>query len=109
MTLRGVTFESNQAELKPDSAEALGKAVKALQENASLRVIIEGHTDDLGEAEYNLELSRQRAETVRQYLIDHGVDGERLQAVGKGETEPLVENTNERARAQNRRVQMVVQ
>jgi OOP family OmpA-OmpF porin len=108
LTLTGVTFENNKAELKPESAEVLDRAIETLERSPGLGIVIEGHTDDRGDADYNLELSRQRAESVRRYFIDHGLPEERLEAVGKGETEPLVPNDNEQARRKNRRVELVV-
>lgn len=108
LTLTGVTFENNKAELKPESAEALDRAIELLKRSPGLGIVIEGHTDDRGDADYNLELSRQRAQSVRQYFIDHGLPPERLEAVGKGETEPLLPNDNEEARRKNRRVELVV-
>lgn len=108
LTLTGVTFENNEAALEPESAEALDRAIETLRRSPGLSIVIEGHTDDRGDADYNLELSRQRAESVRQYFIDHGLPEERLEAVGKGETEPLMPNDNEAARGKNRRVELVV-
>ena len=108
LTLTGVTFENNKAELRPESAAVLDQAIETLKQSPGLGIIIEGHTDDRGDAEYNLELSRQRAESVRQYFIDHGLPQERLEAVGKGESEPLLPNDNEQARRKNRRVELVV-
>jgi OOP family OmpA-OmpF porin len=108
LTLTGLTFENNTTDMTPESKPALEKAVAVLKENASLNVLIVGHTDDRGDPDYNRDLSKQRAEAVRQYLIGQGVAAGRLEAVGKGEDEPLVPNTNDRARKQNRRVEMVV-
>ncbi|MFO1435887.1 MAG: OmpA family protein [Gammaproteobacteria bacterium] len=108
LTLTGLTFENNTTDMTSESKPALEKAVAVLKENASLNVQIVGHTDDRGEPDYNRELSLQRAESVRQYLIGQGIAAERLEAVGKGEDEPLVPNTNDRARKQNRRVELVV-
>lgn len=108
MTLTGLTFENNRAALADGSARILEKAAEALRRNATVNVVIEGHTDDRGDAEYNRQLSQQRAETVRDYLIGQGIGAERLKAVGKGETEPLVSNRSESDRKKNRRVEMVV-
>ena len=70
---------------------------------------IQGHTDDRGGREHNEELSQRRADAVRVWLIQHGVEAHRLQAVGYGQTRPLVPNITSSNRARNRRVQFVVQ
>jgi len=108
LTLTGVTFENDEATIRPDSIPVLDNAVKVLQDNVQVGVHVEGHTDDRGDEAYNLYLSQQRADAVRQYLIDHGIAGERLDAVGKGETQPLVSNDSEEGRLKNRRVEFVV-
>jgi OOP family OmpA-OmpF porin len=108
LTLAGVTFESGEATIRSDATAALDEAVKLLQENSGLSIIIEGHTDDRGDENYNVYLSQQRAEAVRKYLLDHGIAAERLEAVGKGESEPLGSNESEQTRVKNRRVEFVV-
>jgi outer membrane protein OmpA-like peptidoglycan-associated protein len=69
---------------------------------------VEGHTDDRGRDDYNLDLSQRRAEAVKAYLIGKGVPPERLEAKGFGETQPLKPNTTQRNRAANRRVEFVI-
>ncbi len=78
-----------------------------LLQNPDLKVKIQGHTDNLGEAEYNLTLSEKRANTVFQYLQLFGITTERLQAKGYGETQPVSSNDTEEGRAKNRRVELV--
>jgi OmpA-OmpF porin, OOP family len=82
----------------------LDRIVDLLQQEPSLELTIEGHTDAYGSAEYNLELSRRRAIAVMRYLVGHGVDESRLVAVGKGKTSPLTDNPFD---GRNRRVQFV--
>jgi outer membrane protein OmpA-like peptidoglycan-associated protein len=67
-------------------------------------VVIEGHTDSTGEADYNQELSERRAQSVVQYLVSHGVDAQRPQAVGRGESDAVADNETPEGRQQNRRV-----
>jgi OOP family OmpA-OmpF porin len=77
-------------------------------ELGNLHLRVEGHTDDLGEAEYNLDLSQQRASAVAQYLYaNYGIERERLDVLGLGEESPLIPDTSLEARAKNRRVEMV--
>ncbi len=101
-----IFFDFDKAELKPESRAELQRVVAFLKAHPQIRIRIEGHTDDVGDEQYNLELSKRRAEAVRRYLIDHGIDPSRIEAVGYGETRPLVPNTSEAARAKNRRVEM---
>ena len=82
----------------------------ALNAATHIRLVrVEGHTDDVGPAEYNEDLSRRRATAVRAHLVDRGtVDPMRLEAVGYGETRPITENATDEGRATNRRVEMVI-
>ena len=79
-----------------------------LKRNPDLKVELAGHTDDVGNASYNLKLSSDRAEVVRRALIDHGIEESRLTAHGYGATKPLVPNDSDEHRALNRRTEMVV-
>jgi outer membrane protein OmpA-like peptidoglycan-associated protein len=67
-----------------------------------------GHTDDVGDDDYNMELSEQRAESVRNYLIGAGVDGSKMVTVGAGESMPIASNKTDEGRAENRRVEVMV-
>ena len=80
-----------------------------LQENKSIRVAINGHTDDVGDDAENLALSDNRAKAVKQYLSSQGISKKRLSAKGYGEAEPKVENTSPANRAQNRRTDFVIE
>ena len=107
MTLKGVLFRSGSAELEPVSATALDQVAASLLAWPQVRVEVQGHTDDQGDAGANRDLSRRRAEAVRQYLVRAGVAADRLTAVGYGEDLPIADNTTGSGRAANRRVELV--
>lgn len=108
IVLEGITFETNSAQIRPESEQTLTKAVNTLRTNPQLRVEIQGHTDDVGSDRANLRLSDARANSVRDYLIQRGIDGGRMTAKGYGETDPLVPNDTNENRAKNRRIQFQV-
>ena len=99
-----INFAFNSAVVPPANIGQLDRVAELLREEPALSLAVEGHTDAVGGAEYNIELSRRRAEAVVHYLTDHGVDGRRLMAVGKGKTEPLVADPMD---GRNRRVQFL--
>lgn len=106
MILKGVYFETARAILRPESYETLDENIKMLKENPDIDAIIEGHTDNRGSDEYNQRLSEDRANSVMQYFIDHGIDKSRLRAVGMGEKVPIVPNTSDENMSKNRRIEM---
>lgn len=106
LPLTGVTFDFDKATLKPESAPLLEKAVAALKVVPG-DVEVQGHTDDRGDAAYNLKLSSARAKTVLDWLVAHGVAAKRLGSSGYGLTQPIADNGTELGRAKNRRVQLV--
>lgn len=108
LVLRGVTFDFDSAEIRPESQPTLDEAVLLLGDNRDIHVVTEGHTDSLGTAEYNQALSVRRAESVYRYLVNRGIDPERLTVRGFGETQPVASNETEAGRAQNRRVELRV-
>jgi len=101
-------FAPDQSEIRALDKPSLDQVVEILNTYSDYKVIIEGHTDSLGSEEYNLELSRERAETVLNYLVSQGVDFSRLVAVGIGEGRPIASNRTPSGRALNRRVEFVV-
>ena len=103
-------FEFDSAELTPHVRDNLDEMARALVHPllGGQRVSIEGHTDDRGEKEYNLELSKKRAEAVANYLSSAGVQSSRLVAKGFGDKRPLVPNLTPGNRARNRRVQFII-
>jgi|UPI00036DE062 outer membrane protein OmpA-like peptidoglycan-associated protein len=106
IALNGVQFETNSAALTAASLPILDHAVATLKENPSIRVEVAAHTDSRGRDAYNMKLSSKRANSVMQYLNEHGVDASRLQAKGYGETSPIADNNTEEGRAMNRRVEL---
>lgn len=106
--LKNIFFASGSYELEPTSDPELRTLYRYLNENPELRIEIQGHTDDVGSEEDNLALSQNRAEAVRQYLIEQGIDPSRVQARGYGETEPIADNETEEGRARNRRTEFEV-
>ncbi len=107
-SLQNVLFDNDKSEFIANFNPALDKVVKVLKENPNLDVAIIGHTDDNGNSEYNLALSKARAKKVMDYLIAKGIDASRLQFDGYGEKLPLVPNVNDEARKKNRRVEFVI-
>jgi len=103
-----VFFDYNKADLKDESKPDLNRAIEFLKENPTLRVEIAGHSDDKGDEEYNRKLSQSRAESVRIYFSNNGIDGARLTATGYGEVQPVADNSTDEGRAQNRRVELRV-
>jgi OOP family OmpA-OmpF porin len=108
VTLAGVRFENASATLMRDSTDALDRVAADLRKYPQLQIEVQGHTDSVGSAEYNLRLSQLRADAVRGYLIEQGVRAEQVVARGYGEAEPIADNATAAGRAQNRRVMMSV-
>lgn len=107
LVLDGITFAFDSAEILPESEPTLERALSLLRDNPDARIEIGGHTDDVGDARHNLRLSQQRAETVRRWLVQHGVPPGRLVARGYGATSPRASNQTEEGRAQNRRIEFM--
>ncbi len=108
LSLEGVNFDHDKATIKAESRPILDNAVKVLNENASVHVRVEGHTDSDGTDAYNLGLSQRRAEAVAAYLTEAGIDGGRLSPVGYGESAPVAPNDTKENKYKNRRVDLVV-
>ncbi|RZI40808.1 OmpA family protein [Herbaspirillum sp. HC18] len=107
VALHGILFDTGKAVLKPESEPLLTEIVTLMNRDKSLRLSIEGHTDNVGDKKSNLDLSTRRAESVVKYLSAKGIDARRLKANGKGDTVPVADNRSEDGRARNRRVELV--
>ncbi len=110
VTLPGsIYFDVNKSDVKPAMRNRLTEIAQALGKVPGQRVLIEGHTDSDGSDDYNLQLSQLRAQSVRSILIAGGVTPERIEARGYGETKPVATNANASGKAQNRRVELVLE
>ena len=107
---QGILFETGKSDLKPESTPVLKDIAATLKEHADLKILIEGHTDNVGSAASNLTLSDARAAAVKTALVSqYGADAARIETKGLGDTKPAVPNTTAEGRAQNRRVEIVKQ
>jgi outer membrane protein OmpA-like peptidoglycan-associated protein len=107
-TFEDVHFDFDRYTLRPEAVRVLQQAVSAMKENATLRLTLEGHTCNIGTAEYNLALGERRAQAVREYLASNGVGADRLQTVSYGEERPKHDNSREETRRLNRRAALTV-
>ena len=104
----GILFDFDSAELRPAAKENLRNLAESLKKYPNTNVLLVGHTDAIGSDEYNYNLSTRRANAAANYLVSLGVDRKRIQAVGRGETEPIADNDTEAGRQQNRRVEVAI-
>ncbi|MFO8232837.1 MAG: OmpA family protein [Longimonas sp.] len=108
VSTQGIYFDTGSDTIRPESTGTLTEIGRMLAENPDLRIRIEGHTDNVGDPEMNRALSDRRANSVMTYLMsEHGIDTDRLEAVGMGENEPMTDNDTEEGRQNNRRVELV--
>ncbi len=108
VALYGIYFDTGKAEIKPDSKPTLDQIAKLLRSKPSLKLLVVGHTDNRGTFEYNMDLSRRRAQAVVDALVsNYGISAGRLQPVGVGYTCPRATNRTPEGRAKNRRVELV--
>ncbi|MGD9384620.1 MAG: OmpA family protein [Desulfobacterales bacterium] len=101
-----VLFDFDSAEIKSEAFPMLDEAVLILKKNPAMKVEIDGHTDNVGPAAYNMTLSERRAKSVMKYFVDQGVEAQRLTTKGFGFTRPAVSNDTKEGRAKNRRVEL---
>jgi outer membrane protein OmpA-like peptidoglycan-associated protein len=107
---RGILFDTDSDVIKPESAPVIRQIAQALEKNPNLKLLIEGHTDSVGDAAHNMDLSKRRADAVKTVLVTQfNVDGARLSTAGLGSTRPVDSNDTPQGRAQNRRVELVKQ
>jgi outer membrane protein OmpA-like peptidoglycan-associated protein len=105
----GIHFDTGKAVILPDSGQVLGEIVKLFEQNPDLKLRVEGHTDNQGNATANQLLSEKRAQAVVAWLAAHGIPTSRLTAKGLGQTQPVGDNGKEDGRAKNRRVELAKQ
>ena len=108
VTLGDVLFEVDRAAIKPGATRALDQLAEALRTDPDASITIEGHTDSTGSRDYNMDLSSRRVDSVRAYLVTHGVDPGKITGRGLGPDYPVASNATEAGRQQNRRVEVIV-
>jgi outer membrane protein OmpA-like peptidoglycan-associated protein len=106
--LRNLFFDTDKYDLKPESAEELLQLVELMKMNPKMEVMITGHTDNQGAADYNVKLSENRAASVVAYLVKAGIVSARLKWKGYGDSRPAAANDTEEGRAKNRRIELVI-
>jgi outer membrane protein OmpA-like peptidoglycan-associated protein len=108
VNISDVLFDFNKYTLKPGAREKMAKVSGILLAYPGLKIQVEGHTDSIGSDEYNMKLSQQRADAVREYLVSQGVPGQTVVSKGLGKADSVASNDTAAGRQQNRRVEMVV-
>jgi outer membrane protein OmpA-like peptidoglycan-associated protein len=108
LTIGDVLFATGKADLSANANKSVATLAEFLRKNPNRNVLIEGHTDSVGKDDYNLALSRKRADSVKDKLVEYGIEAGRITAVGYGKTFPVASNDTKAGKAQNRRVDVVI-
>lgn len=108
VALNNIFFDTNSAEIKPESKTELNKLVAFLKQNATVKIEVGGHTDNVGDDKANLTLSDKRAKSVAAFLVTSGIDTLRITSKGYGETKPVATNDTDEGKAKNRRTEITV-
>jgi len=101
-----INFDTGKSSIKSESQKVVDELYKMVNENPSLKIVIEGHTDNVGSKTSNQTLSEQRAASIKQALVNKGISSERIKTVGYGQDKPISDNTTEDGKAKNRRVEI---
>ena len=102
-----LNFDTDKATIRADGKPAIDEIITLMKQDATLKLAVEGHTDNSGDARHNKELSQQRAAAVVEALVKASIDRARLSSSGLGDSRPLADNKDEEGRARNRRVELV--
>jgi outer membrane protein OmpA-like peptidoglycan-associated protein len=108
LIINNVFFESGEFELLPSSFSELARLAKQMKESPTMKIKLEGHTDNIGNAQANSTLSNDRVNSVKKYLVEKGIEESRIQTKGFGATKPIAPNNTEEGRAKNRRVECTI-
>jgi outer membrane protein OmpA-like peptidoglycan-associated protein len=103
--IKGIQFDFGKATIRPESNKVLDDAIKVLKQYDDLRIMVSGHTDNVGEAQKNIELSQARANSVKEYMVGKGIDTGRIETRGAGPNEPVADNSTDKGRQENRRIE----
>lgn len=106
--IKGITFDTNEATIRKSSTKTLDDTVKVLNEYPDIRIEIAGHTDSQGDHDHNVDLSKRRAEAVKTYLTDKGIDPNRIETAGLGPDQPVDTNETKKGRSNNRRIEFKI-
>jgi len=106
ITLDNVYFDTDKATIKPESYKQLNELADLLKEKKDLEIEIAGHTDNVGNEEYNQDLSQRRAEAIKSYLVKKGANAQHIRAAGYGDQQPIASNATPEGRAKNRRIEV---
>jgi len=107
--IKGIFFDVDKDSIKKQSKSTLDNAVKVLKDFPSVKVEISGHTDSSGDRDHNVDLSKRRADAVKKYLVDKGIDSARITTRGAGPDEPIADNNTKDGKAKNRRIEFKLQ
>jgi len=107
LVLEGVNFDFDESVIRPEDQANIDKDIATLEQWGKVNIEVAGHTDSRGSDEYNMTLSQQRADAVRNHLIKKGIEADRLTAVGYGESQPVADNATDEGRFKNRRVELI--
>jgi len=108
LTLCDVLFKTNRSTLLPRAAKNIDQLSQFMNKYPDRKIVVEGHTDSRGSAEYNMLLSKRRADSVKNALVEKGIDESRIMTRGYGETHPAASNKTAAGRQQNRRVEVII-
>lgn len=106
--IKGINFDYNKWDIKPQFYPALDQNVDILKENPGLKIEVQGHTDDIASEAYNMALSEKRAESAKAYMVSKGIEPERISTRGFGESHPIASNETPEGRSENRRIEIKI-